>query len=206
MTRALVVYCHPLEGSFVASLRDRTVAALQAAGAEVRLTDLYADDFHPALTAADRARHASTDVAADLERHAVDLRWCDVLVLVYPTWWAGQPAMLKGWIDRVWTGGIAFTIPPGSSRLRPALRNIRRLVVVTTHGSPKYVNAIEGEGGKRTVTRSLRAMCSRRARTTWLAMYGVDTASAAARERFADRVDRRLRRVAGSSGRHPRRT
>jgi len=197
VTRALVVYCHPSESSFVAAVRDRVLAALRETGAEVRLVDLYGDGFEPAVSADDHRRHLTPTFDPDLERHAADLRWCDVLVLVYPTWWAGQPAMLKGWIDRVWTCGVAFTLPDGSSRLRPALGNIRRLVVVTTHGSPKYVNALEGEGGKRTVTRSLRAMCHRFARTTWLAMYGVDTASADARQRFLDRVDRRLRRLAG---------
>jgi hypothetical protein len=50
--------------------------------------------------------------------YADDLQWCDTLVLVYPTWWSGQPAMLKGWIDRVWVNGVAWTLPDGANRLR----------------------------------------------------------------------------------------
>lgn len=196
MSRVLVVHCHPDGESFVAAVRDRLLAGLRAAGAEVRVEDLYADGFDPLLSADEHRSHLTPSVAPDLGRYADDLRWCDTLVLVYPTWWAGQPGMLKGWIDRVWTCGVAFTLAPGSKALRPGLRNIRRLVAVTTHGSPKYVNAVEGEGGKRTLTRSLRAMCHPLARATWLAMYGVDTSTAEDRERFLERVERRARRLA----------
>ncbi len=67
--------------------------------------------------------------------------------------------------------------------------------MVTTHGSSKWVNALEGESGKRTVTRSLRAMCSRRTRTTWCALYGLDRADDSARAAFLDRVERALARL-----------
>jgi NAD(P)H dehydrogenase (quinone) len=194
--KVLVVHCHPLEGSFIAAVRDRVLAGLAAGGAEVRLTDLYADGFDPAFSAAERADHLAPGTHPSLVSYADDLRWCDTLVLVYPTWWSGQPAMLKGWIDRVWVNEVAWTLPDGANRLRPELRNVRRLVAVTTHGSSKLINAIEGESGKRTLTRSLRSMCHPLARTTWLAMYGVDNASEADRLAFLDRVERRVVRLA----------
>jgi putative NADPH-quinone reductase len=176
-------------------VRDRVLAGLTATGAEVRLTDLYAIGFDPAFTADDHANHLLPGTDPSLTTHADDLRWCDTLVLVYPTWWSGQPAMLKGWIDRVWVSDVAWSLPEGANRLRPGLANVRRVVVVTTHGSPKWINAVEGEAGKRTVTRSLRAMCHPRARTTWLAMYGVDRSTADDRADFLDRVERRLTRL-----------
>lgn len=193
--RALVVHCHPREGSLVAAARDRALAGLAATGHDVRLVDLYADGFEPAMSCDERRHHAEAGVAVDdplVARYAADLAWAEALVLVYPTWWGGQPAMLKGWFDRVWVAGVAWELRDGEDVLRPLLRNLRRLVVVTTHGSSKLVNAAEGEGGKRTVTRALRAMCSRRARTTWCALYGVDTAPEPARRRFLDRVERTL--------------
>ena len=196
MTRALVVYCHPSDESFVAAARDRAMAGLAAAGAEVRLTDLYADGFDPAFSATERANHLVAGTDPTIGSYADDLRWCDTLVLVYPTWWSGQPAMLKGWIDRVWVNDVAWTLPDGANRLRPGLHNMRRLVAVTTHGSSKLVNMIEGESGKRTLTRSLRSMCHPFARTTWLAMYGIDNASDDERARFLDRVERRMARLA----------
>ena len=100
--RTLVIYCHPNPGSLVAAARDRVLAGLRTAGHEVRLTDLYADGFRPELSADERRAHREPGVAPELDRHADDLRWAEALVLVYPTWWSGQPAMLKGWIDRVW--------------------------------------------------------------------------------------------------------
>ncbi len=198
MTRALVVHCHPSEQSFVAAARDRALAGLTTSGAEVRLLDLYREGFEPTLSAEEHRRHLTPGVDPEVQRHADWLRWCDTLVLVYPTWWAGQPAMLKGWFDRVWACDVAWSLEPGRSVLSPRLHNVRRLVVVTTHGSSKLVNAIEGEGGKRTVGRALRAMCHPLARTTWLAAYGLDTGSVSARSRFLERVERRLRRI----GRH----
>jgi len=195
MTRALVVYCHPLEQSFVAAVRNRVTSTLTGAGAEVRLNDLYADGFDPAFSSVERANHLEPGTDPAVSSYADDLRWCDTLVLVYPTWWSGQPAMLKGWMDRVWVNDVAWTLPEGADRLRPGLRNVRRLVAVTTHGSSKFVNMIEGETGKRTLTRSLRTMCHPLARTTWLAMYGIDNASDTERQAFLDRVERRIGRL-----------
>ena len=101
--------------------------------------------------------------------------------------------MLKGWIDRVWVKDVAFDLPPQSSRVHARLHNVRRIIAITTHGSSKLVNALEGETGKRMVTRTLRSVCHPLARTTWIAMYGVDTSSDADRRSFLDRVERKLR-------------
>jgi putative NADPH-quinone reductase len=191
--RTLVVYCHPDPTSFTAAVRDRAVAALEQAGHEVRVTDLYAAGFDPVLSSEERAHHLDPGPHPSVAHHAADLQWCRQLVLVYPTWWSGQPAMLKGWFDRVWVNDVAFDLPPQGNRVRARLRNVRRLVAITTHGSSKLVNAVEGEVGKRMVTRTMRATCHPLARTRWIAMYGIDTASAADRTAFLDRVARALR-------------
>ena len=111
-------------------------------------------------------------------------QWADALVLVYPTWWGAQPAILWGWLDRVWIDGIAFSRRPGARRARPGLRNIRHLVAITTHGSSKWINAVEGEPGKRVVLRRMRACCHPRVRTRWIALYGVDRSDEAERRAF----------------------
>jgi putative NADPH-quinone reductase len=193
--RVLAVYCHPNPASLVAAARDRALEGLAAADHDVRLTDLYADGFEPAMTDLERRTHKEPGVAPELQRYADDLTWAEALVLIYPTWWSGQPAMLKGWIDRVWVAGVAWEMRAGDRTPTPRLRDLRRIVVVTTHGSSKLMNAVEGESGKRTVTRSIRAMCSRRTRTTWCALYGVDTSTAAARTRFLDEVRSTLARL-----------
>ena len=78
--------------------------------------------------------------------------------------------------------------------MAPRLRNVRKVVAVTTHGSPKKINMVEGEGGKRTITRSLRAMCHPLCRTSWLALYNIDRCSESERLMFLDRVEQRLGR------------
>lgn len=190
--RALVVYCHPCPTSLVAVARDRVVAGLEEAGAEFRVIDLYGEGFVPEFSAAERAAHLKPGADPSIAHHAEALQWCTTLIVVYPTWWAGQPAMLKGWFDRVLVNGVAWELPDGANRLQPRLRNVTRIVAVATHGSPKYVNAIEGEGGKRTLFRSVRAMCHPLCRTTWLALYDVDRCSAEARAAFLDRVQARV--------------
>jgi NAD(P)H dehydrogenase (quinone) len=195
-TRALVVYAHPRPDSFIRSALDRVLAGLEAAGAEVRLTDLYAAAFTPELSAEEHRTHIQPGVAPELLGHADDLLWCDTLILVYPTWWSGQPAMLKGWIDRVWASGVAWELPDGADRLKPKLRNVRHLAAVTSHGSSKMVNSLQGEGGKRTLFRSLRTMCHPLTRTTWLALYGIDRCDDAERIEFLDRVEARITRRA----------
>lgn len=193
--RVLVVYAHPDPESFMAAACARATAVLELAGHDVRSTDLYADGFEAAMSADERRTHHVPGVAPDLQRYADDLRWAEALVLVYPTWWSGFPAVLKGWVDRVWVAGVAWELPEGANRLRPRLSNIRRIVAVTSHGSSKLVNALEGETGKRTVTRSIRLMCSWRARTTWCAIYGIDTCEPSEREAFLERVERTMSKL-----------
>lgn len=191
---AYVVYCHPVPDSYIAALRDRAVAALQSAGHEVRVTDLYAEGFDPVLSAWEKANHlAPPDTKPAIADYAANLLWCNALVLVYPTWWSGQPAMLKGWIDRVWVRGIAYDLNDDSSVIQPRLQHIKQVVAITTHGSTKMINAIQGECGKRVITRSLRVLCNRWARARWVAMYGLDHAGPRRRERFLERVDRVMR-------------
>lgn len=191
--RVLLVYCHPSPTSFVASVRDRALVGLGAGGADVRTIDLYAEGFEPTFSDTERRVHLEPGVHPSIQRHADDLAWCDTLVLVYPTWWAGQPAMLKGWFDRVWVCGVAWELPVGANRLKPLLRNVRRIAAITTHGSPKHINALEGEGGKRTVSRSLRAMCHPLCRTTWLALYDIDRCPDLKRNDFLATVETRMR-------------
>lgn len=192
--KVLVVYCHPLPTSFAAALLDRVVRTLERSGHDVHVDDLYAAEFDPRLTGAERLAHRDYGVAPELEPFADRLRWCDGLVLVYPTWWSGMPATLKGWIDRVWGRGVAWELPAGGSTVRGRLRNVRRLAVVTTHGSVKRVNWLEGQSGRGTVFRGLRVLCHPLVRTTWLALYAMDHIDDDARATFLERVERRFSR------------
>lgn len=194
MVKALVVYCHPCEDSLVAAARDAAQSGLANGGHDVRLIDLYAEGFRPELAAHEWRGHAEGRRDSDCDPHIEALRWAEALVLVYPTWWGSQPAMLRGWLDRVWTTGVAYDLGGGPTGLRGRLTNLRRLIVVTTHGSSKWQNALQGESGKRLVGRGLRVLCHPRARTRWIALYGVDRIDERRRLAFLDHVEQRLTR------------
>ena len=195
--RVLVIHAHPSPDSFVSHLRGAVLEELARAGHDVRHHDLWVEGFDPVFSADEKSTHLG-DIDEKLERHPAlkshvdDLRWCEALVLVHPTWWCGQPAMLKGWFDRILVNGVAWRLPEGANRIEPLLRNVRRFITVTTYGSPRRVNAIQGEPGKRIALRSVRLMFGLRCRSTWLAMYGLDRASAHSRAAFERRVRRRI--------------
>jgi NAD(P)H dehydrogenase (quinone) len=198
--RAYVVYCHPDPDSFTSVVRSRVIEALEAAGHRVRTSDLYADGFEPVFTSSAALddlmpKHEYPLVA----EYCANLRWCEALVFIYPTWWSGQPAMLTGWLDRVLIRGVAWDMPDGARRPKARLTNIRRLVVVTTHGSSRLINLAEGETGRRVIGRALRVLCHRFARTTWLAMYDIDRSTEAERHAFIDRVAQRMQRLSPPS-------
>jgi NAD(P)H dehydrogenase (quinone) len=179
----LVVYAHPDPESFIAAVCDRVVSTLARNGHAVDVLDLYGEGFDPLFNVDDlRAHDDHLPPSGELAEHVERVRRVRVIVFVYPTWYGGPPAMLKGWIDRVFTPGAP-------------LRNLHRLVVVASHGSSKAVNALAGEPGKRMIFRTLRVLCHPLARSRWIALYGVDRASAADRAAFIARVERRLSRV-----------
>lgn len=196
MVKALVVSVHPRTDSLTAAALERALATLRDGRHTVTLIDLYAEGFDPLLSEDEHRRHRDPPgTKPQIADHVALVRACEMLVLVYPTWWGAQPAMLKGWFERVWVNGVAAEVHDDGRPPSPLLTNIKRIVVVTTHGSPKWINAVEGEAGKRFAKRSLRASVNRRCRVHWIAFYGVDRSTHEQRTRFLDRVSRRLARI-----------
>ncbi len=176
----LVVICHPNPASLTRAAADRVVTAVEASGRPLRVLDLDELDFDPRLTDFE-VRHHLGDPAdrPDLAEHIEALQWAQRLVLVHPTWFSGHPARLKGWFDRVWMNNVAFVLPPGASRIRGRLHNIRRIDVVTSMGSTRWVNIAQGDGGRLRVNRTLRVLCHRTCRIKWHTVTDVDNRSSA---------------------------
>lgn len=153
--RYFIIYAHPEPRSLNGSLKDAAVLALTQAGHEVRVSDLYAmgfkavadaDDFqmresgarlvyHRESEQAYRAGQLQPEVALEIDK----LLWAEVVVLQFPLWWFGPPAILKGWFDRVLVNGFAIGVPKQGTRqwLRygeGVLEGRRGLVAVTTGG------------------------------------------------------------------------
>lgn len=192
--RVLVVYCHPCPESFTAAVRDTALAALREAGHEVRLADLYAAGFNPVMSAQERCLyHERGTNEIPVAEQIAELRWCEALVFVYPTWWYGQPAMLKGWLERVWVPHATFTMPEDGKPIGRVLTNIRAIVAVSTLGSPWWWwTFVMGEPGRRILLRGFRPLVHPSCRTQWVALHDMDSATEQQRERFLDRVRRAM--------------
>ena len=163
-----MVHAHPGDESLSAALLDATLAGLERAGHEVVLQRLYADGFAAAMSAGERREYHDefppTEPVA--RRYAEEIGRVESMVFVYPTWWFGPPAILKGWFDRVLVHGVGFSLDDDGG-LHSHLRHVRRLAGVTTYGSPRWVVRLSGDGGRRSIGRTLRMMCHPRCRMTW---------------------------------------
>lgn len=192
--KILVVFCHPVRDSFAGAILDRCIADLGCAGHEVTVKDLYAEGFNPVMSADER--RAYEDPPANQQQVAGEiaaLREARGLLLIYPTWWYGLPAMLKGWFERAWLPGVAFNLDPQRGISTHGLQAIDRLMVVTTFGAPRWFNRLwMGDPGRKVVLRGFRPLLARRCRSAWAAIYAMDQSTPARRARFLQHVSRKL--------------
>jgi putative NADPH-quinone reductase len=192
--KALVVYCHPRESSFNAAIRDLVIARLETKGVEYRLRDLYAEGFDPTLSAHDHEVYENVPENRVLVyQDCADLEWCDALIFVYPTWWYGVPAMLKGWLDRVMVPGVSFIMPETvGGNIRPGLTHIKKLGVFTTCGASRWLTFLVGSPGKRTLIRGVRLLLAKRTKTKFAAHFLMDSSTPESRATHLNVVKTRL--------------
>lgn len=194
----LVVLAHPLTGSLNRHFADAAVAELTASGHKVTLLDLYLSEFDPRLTSVERSSYYSERFdAGALNMHAALLREAELLVLVFPTWWFGLPAMLKGWVDRVFSPGIAFDHGADFGPIRPLLYKLRLVVAITTLGSPWWVDRLVM---RRPVRRILKwgvfKACAPKARFAMLSFYAAEKPQPSRVMRFVGKIRRQMRKTA----------
>ncbi len=186
MMRALVLFAHPCDDSFSAALHRRVVDTLAARGWQVDDCDLYAEGFQPVLSASERrGYHDVTTNTGPVAGYVDRLRAANALVMVFPVWNYGFPAILKGFIDRVYLPGVAFALRDG--RVVPTLDNLRRIAAVTTYGGSWWRSTLAGDPPRKVMLRQMRAL-SRPDRLRYLALYDMNRATAADRQRFLTRV------------------
>lgn len=194
--RVLVVYSHPVETSFNASLHRDVVARLRAAGHEVDDCDLYAEDFDPVMRRAERLGYHDVPRNREPVRDYVErLLRAEAVVLCFPTWCFGLPAMLKGWFDRVFMPGVAFDFSD-PRKVRPALTHLKRVSAVVTYGRPRWVAWAMGDPPRKIVTRYLRMLTGGNARICYHACYHMNTATPERLERFRARTLDAMARLA----------
>ncbi len=108
--RILAVFCHPMRNSFTGEVLDSFTQGAQDAGHEIEIADLYREEFQPVMQASDYAQFDNLPLPSDVLQEQARFERCDGFSLIFPVWWWSFPAMLKGWIDRVFTAGWAFEI------------------------------------------------------------------------------------------------
>ncbi|MBY5334092.1 NAD(P)H-dependent oxidoreductase [Rhizobium leguminosarum] len=192
--RILLVLAHPLEDSFAAAVAHTAREALEASGHVVDLLDLYAENFDPRLSKAERGGYFDqpydTSAVADI---VARLNAADGLILVFPQWWFNFPAILKGFFDRIFAPGVAFSHDAAGGRIVPQLTHIRLLYALTTTGSPWWlVRLYMGDPVRRLLKRGIAAFCSKRLNFKMLSLHDMDRATDAKRRAHLDRVRKLL--------------
>ena len=192
----LVVYCHPVETSFHAALHREVVKNLLAAGNTVDDCDLYAEDFNPVMSREERLQYH--DVPRNQEAMApyiARIRKADALVLCFPTWTFGMPAMLKGFFDRLMMPGVAFDLSDPAN-VKPMLTNLKRISAVVTYGRPRWLAWYMGDPPRRIVTRYLKRLTGNTARVDFHAYYHMNVATEPRLARFMRQVGEAMAKFA----------
>jgi putative NADPH-quinone reductase len=200
--KIVVVLGHPSADSYCAAIFERIIRALELQPSHsvtaIRLAD---EKFATAMSTAERMAYetAMPLISDETKRHAEVLLQAEALIFVYPTWWSGLPAQLKGWLERVFVLGVAFRFNK-NSKIRPNLQNIRHIIGVSTYGSPwRYVKLIN-DNGRRTLTRAIRMSTGFRTRSMWCGIYALDTCTQQQREEFVNEtVQKIVKRLEKSS-------
>lgn len=191
--RVLVIYANPVETSFGAGLHSLIVEELTKAGHEVDDCDLYEEGFDPRLTREERVAYQDTATnAGPVSAYVERLRSAEALVLCFPVWNYGFPAILKGYFDRVFLPGVSFRMVDNVAR--PSLHNIRKVVAVTTYGGSRFRAFLMGDPPRRLIGRMLRMTVKPWAPVSYMAHYEMNKSTAETRRAFARKVSERMRR------------
>jgi putative NADPH-quinone reductase len=177
-------------------MRDAAVNGLQRAGHEVAVIDLAADEFDPVMSHTELIAYNTGQgvIPEGLERYVAMLQEAKILVFVYPTYWSGMPAQLKGWLERVFVQGVAFKLNK-NNKVRPAMQHVKHICVISTFGSPYLYVKFVNDNGRRIVTRALRVSTGLRTRVSRFGLYAMDTATHDDRQKFLLRIEKSMAKL-----------
>ena len=188
---ALVVYCHPWEGSYTHAVLEAVERGLGRSGASFEVIDLFGDGFSPAMSAAELAHYSTGETTDPLVlRYQGLLARCRRLVLVFPVWWNDVPAMLRGFLDRVMLPGFSWEAT--GAGLAGKLQNIRRVDAYTTSSNPTdYMRERLGDGIQGTLLDATFWQLGCGA-GTWHNLGGMDATDEDVRRRWLTEVEKEV--------------
>ncbi|UKB80588.1 NAD(P)H-dependent oxidoreductase [Chryseobacterium sp. MEBOG07] len=129
--RHLIIYAHPNENSLNHSLLNTVVETLQSRDQEVIVRDLYKIGFDPVFSLQDMQGQFQGKLSDDVKLEQEHISWAEQITFIYPIWWTGLPAMMKGYIDRVFSYGFAYRYDQG---IQKGLLKGKKTVIINTHG------------------------------------------------------------------------
>jgi NAD(P)H dehydrogenase (quinone) len=186
--KVLYVYCHPVPESFHGAIREGALTGLKKANHSVDLLDLYAESFDPVLGAEGRRRYHDTACNRQgLESYVSRLLSADGLVVQFPTWSSGPPAMLKGFFDRILMPGVAFDLSD-PNHVRPILHNITKMAGIVTYGRPWYNALYMGNPPRKIIKRYVPSFIRKGAPVGYHALYHLNVATETQRKNFIAKV------------------
>ena len=190
--RALIVYAHPCAESFSAAVHTTVLKALTDRGWEIDDCDLNAEGFQPVMTGEERRDyHMIPDNTLPVETYVNRLRAAEALIMIFPIWNFGYPAILKGFLDRVFLPGITFKLKDGE--VQPGLTNIKRLAAFTTYGGTRMRALITGDPPRKCVKRALRYACGW-PKTLYFGLYDMNNNGPEVLNAHLGRVRQKLQR------------
>jgi NAD(P)H dehydrogenase (quinone) len=196
--KILLVFCHPDPNSYGAALAQLARKSLEESGHTVRFIDLYAEGFNPVFSLEEK-RNYLPNTAYNLslvQSHVDALLWAEGLVVCYPTWYYGPPAMLKGWLERVWLPDVTFTVPrKKGDRAEGKLKNIKLFVGITTSGSPWWWLRIIRDPGRNMFMRGFRPLYSLSCKMKWLQLHNMNNTTATDRSKFSAKVQQTMKSI-----------
>jgi putative NADPH-quinone reductase len=188
--RVFILYANPVAASFGATLHKQVLETLHSRGHEVDDCDLYGESFDAVMGEQERIRYHDVGLnRTQIAPYADRLLAAEALVLVYPVWNEGFPAILKGFFDRVFIPGVSFKIGPDGAPV-PNLQQLRKLAAVCTYGASRTTSFLLGDPPKRVVKRLVRSMPGHAVRCDYLAYYDMDHSSQKQRAAFVDKIKR----------------
>jgi NAD(P)H dehydrogenase (quinone) len=139
--KVVVIYAHPNPLSFNAAIAAVVKEELGKKSAEVKFKDLYAMNWNPVLSAQDFEGIQKGTIPEDIKTEQADISWADAVIVICPVWWTSVPAILKGYIDRVFTNGFAYEYSAAGVK---GLLNGKNALLITTSGSDEESNQQSG--------------------------------------------------------------
>ena len=193
--RVLVLHAHPVETSFNRSLYNAALETLRSKGHEVDALNLYEEDFEAAMSREERLiYHDVPDNLTPAIKPYVDrVRAAEAIVIIHPVWNYGYPAILKGFFDRIFITGVSFVLEDG--KLRTTLRNIRKVVYVTSYGGDRFRTWLMGDPPRRLARRWAWATFRTLLPPKYLALYKMDMRTEAELKAFIEKVKRTLAKL-----------